>query len=122
MLVCLIAVAGLFRFQNEFILAHYPEILMVLGLFVAEAVVAILRYGKISSFHTVLNRIAAYAQGIFVMSLFLWGYKWWLFHPTIVLAILAYSEEFVLLYLLPEWRSDVRGVYWVLSQEASASS
>ena len=64
MLVCLIAVAGLFRFQNEFILAHYPEILMVLGLFVAEAVVAILRYGKISSFHTVLNRIAAYAQGI----------------------------------------------------------
>ncbi len=122
MLVFLIATVGLFTFQTEFILAHYGEILTVLGFFVVEAVAAILRYGKISSFHTVLNRIVAYAQGIFVMSLFLWGYRGWIFYPTIALAILDYSEELVLLYLLPEWRSDVRGVYWVLSQKASASS
>ena len=122
MLVCLIVVAGLFMFQSEFLAAHYGEILIVLGLYAVEAVAAILRYGRISSFHTVLNRIAAYAQGIFVMSLFLWGYRGWIFQPTIALAVLAYSEELLLLYLLPKWRSDVRGLYWVLSDKGIASS
>lgn len=49
------------------------------------------------------------------MSLFIWGYKGWIFKPMVVLSILSCSEEFVLLYLLPQWRSDVWGVYWVLS-------
>lgn len=108
-------VAGLFVFQRTFLAAYYGEILLILGLFATEAVAAILRYGRLSSFHTILNRIGAYAQGIFVMSLFIWGYKGWIFKPMIVLSILSCSEEFVLLYLLPQWRSDVRGVYWVLS-------
>ncbi len=122
MLILLISVAGVFKFQTEFLAAHYGEILMALGLYAAQAVAAIFRYGKISSFHTILARIAAYAQGIFVMSLFLWGYRGWLFHPAIALAVLASVEELLLLYLLPEWRRDVRGLYWVLSNPETRSA
>jgi cardiolipin synthase len=122
MLVCLIGVAGIFRFQSEFLAIYYREVLVVLGLYAAEVLAALVRYGKISSFHTVLNRVAAYAQGIFVMSLFLWGYRGWIFQPMIVLTVLAYSEELVLVYLLPEWRNDVRGVYWVLFHREGVSS
>jgi len=118
MLVTLIAVAGIFMFQWEFIAAHSRELLIVLGLYAVEAVAALLRYGRISSFHTILTRIAAYAQGIFVMSLFLWGFRGWIFHPAVALAVLAYGEELVLVFLLPHWQSDVRGLYWVLSGEA----
>ena len=122
MLVCVIGMAGLFMFQSEFLAAHYAEILIVPSLYAVEVMAAILRYGKISSFHTVLNRIAAYAQGMFVISLFLWGYRGWIFQPTIALTVLAYSEELVLLYLLPKWRSDVPGLYWVLSHKGAVSS
>ena len=118
-LVGLNMVAGLFVFQRTFLAGNYAEIWLVVGLYVAEAVAAILRYGKLSSFHTILNRIAAYAQGIFVMSLFLWCYQAWIFKPIIVLSIVSCLEEFILLYLLPEWQSDVRGVYWVLSEKGA---
>jgi len=118
-LVGLNMVAGLFVFQRLFLARNYGEILLVLGLYATEAVAAILRYGKLSSFHTILNRIAAYAQGIFVMSLFIWSYQGWIFKPMIVLSVLSCLEEFMLLYLLPEWRSDVRGVYWVLSDKGA---
>ena len=122
LLVALNMVLGLFVFQREFLAVHYREVLLVVGLFAIEAIAAILRYGRISSFHTILNRIAAYAQGIFVMSLFLWGYQGWIFKPTVILSILSCCEEFVLLYLLPKWRSDVRGVYWVISDKGAVSS
>ena len=122
LLVALNMVVGLFMFQREFLGAHYLEVLLVVGLFAVEAIAAIFRYRRISSFHTILNRIAAYAQGIFVMSLFLWGYQGWIFRPTIVLSVLACCEEFALLYLLPKWRSDVRGVYWVLRDKGAVSS
>ena len=57
-----------------------------------------------------LVRIAAYAQGIFMMSLFWFGYVAWVFYPMTVLTVLATGEELVLLFLLPEWTADVRGV------------
>jgi hypothetical protein len=39
----------------------------------------------------------------------------------ITLAIAASLEEFLLLYLLPECRMDVRGLYWVLSNREITS-
>jgi cardiolipin synthase len=115
MLVAFISIAALFVFQRAFIAAHFWELSIVVLLYAAEILAALLRYGKISSFHTTVNRIAAYSQGIFVMSLFLWGYRGWLFHSMIAVTIMASLEEFLLLGVLPEWRSDVRGLYWVLA-------
>ena len=115
MLVAFISIAALFVFQSAFIAAHFWELSIVVLLYAAEILAALLRYGKISSFHTIVNRIAAYSQGIFVMSLFLWGYRGWLFHSMIAVTIMASLEEFLLLGVLPEWRSDVRGLYWVLA-------
>lgn len=119
-LVLILEAAGVIVFQKEFLAAHLKEVAVLVALFFAQGVAALWRYGRISSFHTILSRIAGYAQGIFVISLFLWGYQGWMFHIILGVAILAYSEEFVLLYLLPEWQSDVRGLYWVLSQRGRA--
>ena len=30
--------------------------------------------------------------------------------------LVATLEEFLLMWLLPEWTADVRGVYWILAQ------
>ncbi len=61
-------------------------------------------------------------KGIFVMSLFLWGYAAWVLYAMTVLSVIAYAEELVLLCLLPEWKADVRGIYWVLSQRRALAS
>lgn len=121
-LVSLIAVSGVFVFQKSFLAAHYAPLLLVIGLYIAELLAALWRYRKVSSFHTILDRVAAYLQGIFVMSLFLWGYQAWIFHVMIVISVVALAEELALLYLLPSWRSDVRGLYWALGLKGTASN
>ena len=32
------------------------------------------------------------------------------------LVLVATLEEFLLMWLLPEWTADLRGVYWILTQ------
>ncbi|MCU1272739.1 MAG: hypothetical protein JWO48_170 [Bryobacterales bacterium] len=119
MLVSIIAVLGLLAFQKEFLAAHFGPLAVVVALYAAEMLAGLVRYGRLSSFHTVLVRIAAYLQGIFIMSLFLWGYWAGIFYAMIATSVLAYAEELVLLYVLRKWTADVRGLYWVLRRKAS---
>jgi CDP-diacylglycerol--glycerol-3-phosphate 3-phosphatidyltransferase len=112
----LIGFLGVFVFQKAFVSEHYPGVLLVAVFYVAEIIASLWRYGKVSSFHTLLDRIAAYMAGIFVMSLFLWGYHGWLFQLTVVVYAVALSEEMTLICLLPEWRSDVGGLVRVLAE------
>jgi phosphatidylglycerophosphate synthase len=122
MLVTGIGVLGLYVFQRPVIAEHWIPLASVLFLYLVEVCIALWRYRRISSFHTILVRLAAYAQGIFVMSLFLWGYVPLLLYATTVVSVIAYSEELVLLFLLPEWTANVRGIYWVISSRSTPAS
>jgi CDP-diacylglycerol--glycerol-3-phosphate 3-phosphatidyltransferase len=55
-------------------------------------------------------------QGFFIMALFLWGFLNWVFTVMLVVTVAAYVEELALVALLPEWKADVRGLYWVLHE------
>ena len=87
MLTMLIGFVGVYVFQRAFVAEHFTGLLIVAAFYIAEILAALARYGKLSSFHTQLDRVAAYAGGIFVMSLFLWGYIGWLFQ----LIVLVYA-------------------------------
>lgn len=117
----LIGLLGVFVFQPSFVSEHYIELLLVLVFYLGEVIASLWRYGKVSSFHTLLDRVAAYMAGIFVMTLFLWGYHGWLFQMTVVVYLVALSEEMLLICLLPEWRSDVGGIYRVLASGGAKS-
>ena len=106
---------GLVVFQRPFVSAHIRELLLVGVFYGAEVLASLWRYGKVSSFHTLLGRIAAYMAGVFVITLFFWGYRGWLFYGAVVVYLVELSEEMVLIYLLPEWRSDVGGMVRVLA-------
>lgn len=112
----LIGMLGVFVFKKAFVSEHYLAVLLVAVFYVAELIASLIRYGRLSSFHTLLDRIAAYLAGIFVMSLFLWGYHGWLFRMAVVVYVMALCEEMALICLLPEWRSDVGSLYRVLAK------
>jgi CDP-diacylglycerol--glycerol-3-phosphate 3-phosphatidyltransferase len=116
MIVFALTVGGVFVFHREFLWAHAGPIGGLVGLYFVEVAGAVWRYGRISSFHTILARVAAYAQGIFVMSLFLWGYHAGIFFAMVALSSASLLEEILLLTVLPEWKTDVRGLYWVLAK------
>jgi CDP-diacylglycerol--glycerol-3-phosphate 3-phosphatidyltransferase len=116
-LLSVTAVLGVVRFRPEFVSVHYKPLLFVLGLYFGEVLGALWRYGRLSSFHSYLARAAGQTQGVFVACLFFVGYIEWLFYAMIAISAVAYAEEILLLFLLPTWKPDVRGVYWVLSSK-----
>ena len=121
-LVSLLVVPAVCVFEVRFFAEHWPPMAVVLSLYLAEAGLSLWRYGRLSSFHTSLYRVAAYAEGIFVIFLFFQGYTAWLFYVMTALLMLASAEELGLLIVLPEWKPDVGGLYQVLRQAREKSA
>lgn len=114
------AVAGLFAFESRFIREHWLALAALAALYLEIDAGALWRYGKLTSFHTYAARAAAYAQGIFVMTLFFCGYRAWLMHLMVAISLAAYCEEIAIILRMRQWRADVRGLYWLI-REARAS-
>lgn len=108
------SIFGIWVFHGE-VITDYPAwcYAMVVA-WLAEAALAFARYGRLSSFHTYVSKVAGYLLGIFVGVLFIFGFHPWLLYAAVATSVLGNLEELVLLHLLPDWRTDVRGVYWVL--------
>lgn len=115
----LVALFGIFIFQKPFIDAHLLSIGSVLGLYILQNITALIKFQRITSFHTTLTRVTAYMQGIFIMTLFLFGFQKWMFYPTVFVSLFAYSEEIALNFILPQLQSDVGGLIRVLKNRSS---
>jgi CDP-diacylglycerol--glycerol-3-phosphate 3-phosphatidyltransferase len=116
LLVTVATLTGAWVFHPELFRDHWPGLALLLGTGLVEYGLALLRYGRLSSFHTWSSKAAGVMLVLFVFLLFLDGLIPWLFHLAVGLAVLASLEEYVLLALLPEWRSNVHGVWQVLRE------
>ncbi len=112
-LVWCAGLAGLFAFQRDVIAAHRWLIGAVVAGWMLENMLAWLRYGRLSSFHTVLSKVAGVLLSIYIGVLFLFSHWSWLLWLAASASLLASAEELWLLALLPQWRADVKGVWWV---------
>lgn len=112
-LTLLVALAGLIRFEFEFIQAQIVLILVPLGLYFLQMFVAWWRYGRVSSFHTYTAKVSAFVQGVFILWLLFFGPVYWLFYTMIALSVLETIEELILICLFREWQSDVKGVLFL---------
>lgn len=111
----LVAVIGVVRLKPEFVQQELVLIIILLALLVIQLVMALVRYGKISSFHTYLAKIAALLQGGFLILLFfLPEPPLTLFYIASAVTILEIVEEMILVVLLPKWKINVHGLYWAL--------
>ncbi len=112
-LVWYAGLAGLFAFQRDVLAAHRWLFGAVVAVWMLENVLAWQRYHRLSSFHTVLSKIAGVLLSIYIGALFLFGHWSWLLWLAASASLLASAEELWLLALLPQWRADVRGVWWL---------
>lgn len=114
-LTVLAAIIGIMMFEPGFIRQELVLIIILVVLYLAQTITALVRYKKISSFHTWLAKLAAVLQGSFlVLIFFLPAWPLWLFHIAAAVTILDLLEEIILVLLLPQWQNDVRGLYWVI--------
>lgn len=116
-LTLLMGLIGLFYFETEFIKTNITIIIIVLIPYFAQMLIAYYKYGKATAFHTYLAKTSAVIQGIFVLWAFFFGPNYLLFYMMIVFGLLETIEEIILIFMYDEWVSDVKGLYWALSDE-----
>jgi phosphatidylglycerophosphate synthase len=110
----IIGVSGLLVFEKDFLSENYRLIAFALIPYFFSLVFSFVRYGRPSSFHTYSAKLGALLQGLFLLSLYFFGSYFEFFIFTLVVSMLAAIEENILIALLPVWRTDVKGLYWLL--------
>lgn len=110
-----VAIIGIIVFKPGFLIDEIILVVILILLYVLQVISALVRYGKITGFHTYVAKIAAVLQGLFFISFFfLPGPIYILFYLTAIATILDLVEEIIMVWLLPRWRTDVKGLYWAL--------
>ncbi|HEU0111221.1 MAG TPA: CDP-alcohol phosphatidyltransferase family protein [Flavisolibacter sp.] len=114
----LMGIIGLFVWKPAFIQQEILLICFLLILFILQVSLAFLRYGKFSSFHTYFAKTAALFQGLFlIFAFFLTDMPYLLFYMAAVITAVDLIEEIILVFVIPEWRANVKGLYWVLKNK-----
>ena len=113
---------GLFLFKPEFIREEFLILCIVFGLFFIQLGMALVRYGKITSFHTWLAKTAAILQGTFlILCFFLPQPLYILFYLAAGITAIELIEEIILVLMLPKWKANVKSLYSVMKNRRTKS-
>jgi cardiolipin synthase len=114
------AIVGMFLLKHAFIMSQIGALIIVLLLFIIQTGYALTKYKKITSFHTYLAKIAAVLQGCFFILLFILPEPvMLLFYSSVFITSIELIEETIMVYYLPHWQTDVKGLYWVLKKSST---
>jgi CDP-diacylglycerol--glycerol-3-phosphate 3-phosphatidyltransferase len=116
-----VAIAGLLAYRPAFLREQWLPVLCLFVLYVVQAAAALIRYRKLTSFHTWLAKTAAVLQALFLLLVF--------FLPQVPMLLfwvaaagtgLDLIEETAMVFLLPHWQADVRGVFALRRKKGTA--
>lgn len=117
-LTVLAAVVGMFVAHFYFVEKELTLIVILLGLFFVQLIASLVKYKKMSSFHTYLAKTAAVITAVFLLSLFfLDKIVYPLFYASFIITALELVEETIIIFFLPTWKANVKGLYWVLKKK-----
>jgi cardiolipin synthase (CMP-forming) len=107
---------GFIVLEASFVRAHGVAFASLLVMNLTPQLVCLARFRRPTSLHLYSSKITGYLQGFFILGYFLLGYLPWYFYAMVTFSLLAYTEALVILLVIPRLRSNVRGLYWVLSE------
>ena len=117
-LTVLVGLIALFVLKLEFIKQHVIIFIILLVLFIVQTTYAFIRYREMTNFHTYLAKTAALLQGVFLILVFFTEEPILiLFYAATFVTMLELTEEIILVNLLPQWKANVKGIYWVLKNK-----
>lgn len=77
-----------------------------------------IKFRGVVGLHTYSFKITAYLQGACMISLLWFGFWQWLFYLSIGWGILSCVEEIIIVMHLQKERTNVKGLFWLLREEA----
>ncbi len=107
---------GLFVFKLDDLRPYLVSAIIFVSMLVLTVIVSLIRFRKFHSYHTIIEKSGGYIQAVFFICLFSIGLIAPLYYFMIVLGILGAIETIAIDILIPEMRSDILGLYWVLKE------
>lgn len=113
---------GVIVFRSEFLMEQWILIAVLWVLYFVQLGYALIKYQKVTSFHTYGAKVAAVFQGVTLCSLFfLTAPQYLLFYIAVIATAINLIEETIMVHVLPVWRSDIKGLYWAVKLKESES-
>src|SRR5690606_6242406 len=113
----IMAFTGMIVLEQDFMQEYKVEFMFLIGLWLLPQLLALLRFRRFPSFHLWSNKATGYVQGIFIFTFFVFGFWEPYFYFMLVFSCLAYLEELILVLLLPQLRSNLKSIYFVLRHQ-----
>jgi cardiolipin synthase len=95
--------------RPDFVRAEATWLLVAVTGYLAPVLLGVLRYGRLTSYHTRGAKLAAYVNGAGAVVVFTGGPALPFRVATVVLALVE-LEEVAITLVLPEWRANVRSL------------
>jgi cardiolipin synthase (CMP-forming) len=112
----ILAITGVFIFKLADFQPHLIIFYIFIILFITSQVLSLIKFGRFPSLHLYSWKIGGYIQGVFFAYLFALGFSVPFFYLTMIWGIIAFTEHIVIQVILPEMRSNQKGMYWVLKR------
>lgn len=109
-----LAIVGIYVFKREEFLPYLVSFSVFVGFLLLTIVVSLIKFRRLPSFHLYLTKAGGYIQGAFFICLFTIGFIPLFYYIMICWGILGALEHIAIQLVIPEMRSNVKGIYWVL--------
>jgi CDP-diacylglycerol--glycerol-3-phosphate 3-phosphatidyltransferase len=112
----ILAITGMFRFKWEQIEPYAWWFYIFIALLIAARLFSYYRFGRLYGYQTYGGKAAAYIHGLFFLVLFIFGFYRWFYFIMIFSGYFVFLETIVITAVLRESRSNVKGLWWLLSE------
>jgi phosphatidylglycerophosphate synthase len=114
----ILAFLAIYLFKWQEIREHKFMLILFAGVMALSYLLVFARFKGLIGLHTYMFKLTGYLQGAFIISLFLWGFYLLPYYFCLIWGTLACIEEIIIIMLLREPRSNVKGLYWVLKNKS----
>jgi len=111
-----LAFIGFFIFKMDDFRSHIVSFIIFVIMLVMTIIVPLIKFRMFPSYHLYITKIGGYIQGAFFIYLFTIGFVTPFYYFMIVWGILGAIECIAIDLVIPEMRSNVKGLYWVLKE------
>lgn len=114
------ALVGMFQFEYEALRPHAAMLYVFLGFLVLSALIPIVKFREVPSFHLYSSKANAVFQGIFIVTLFVFGFNVALYYFAMGFGILACLEAIGVSLVIEKPISNARSLVWILARRDRA--
>jgi len=117
----IVAIVGVICFKSQDITPYTVSLYLFVSLLILPEVISFIKFRTFPSLHLYSAKIAGCFMGAFFFTLFIFGFYPLFYYLMLMTGILSFLEEIVVMLVIPEMKSDVKGLYWLWRSKRAVS-